>query len=173
MLSHSSGRIQLKVGEQWLTCVSMCSCKLYCHKLNKRELVKARCFLIFLYTQRNIMLLVTVTCLLRIAQLNLFLQAKKVSFRQRRLKLILATAKIIGINRHILCVESLVSTSHKWTLAVSQPGIKCYYCASPPFWFSDLFLIMNFNCFHSKAGYPQLQYHMCQHISNVSSLSAT
>lgn len=131
--------------------VSTCSCKLYCHELNKRELVKPRYFSeLLVNTEKHNAVLVIITCLLSIPQLNLCFEAKKVlSARQKRWKLILVTAKIIIINRHFLYVESLVSTIPQ--MSSSCKSAKCwvvsttvYLHGSPTVWFSDLFLSVKF-----------------------------
>lgn len=126
--------------------MSICSCKLYCHKLTKRESGKLSCFSeLLMNSETHNALLVIVTCLLHIPQLNLCLEAKKVlSARQKRWKLILVTAKIIIINRHILYVESLVSTIPQTSSSCKSANCwvlsTIYLRASPTFWFSHLFL---------------------------------
>lgn len=82
--------------------------------------------------------------------IKLMLEVKKVfSARQKRWKLTLVTAKIIIINRHVLYVESLVSTIPQmisscksadwWVLSTAV-----HLHASPKVWFSDLFLSVKF-----------------------------
>lgn len=137
--------------------MSICSCKLYCHKLSKRELVKPRYFSeLLIDTEKHNAVLVIITCLLSIPQLNLCLEVKKVvSARQKRWKLILVTAKIIIINRHILYVESLVSTIPQMSSSCKSANCwvlsaKVYLHASPTVWFSDLFLSVKFQIASSQ-----------------------